>query len=132
MGKRYLDDCTIFAVDFDGTLCRHSYPEIGEPNIPLIEWLIKRRQQGDKVILWTTRVRPYLDAAVGWCAKQGLFFDAVNENIPEIMEMFKDVLNGQAPSPKVTADIYIDDAACSGLECMEKGSCCLGCPVKRP
>lgn len=27
------------AVDFDGTLCFSSWPELGEPNTPLIEYL---------------------------------------------------------------------------------------------
>ena len=30
----------IICVDFDGTLCEHKYPEIGNPNNELIEKLI--------------------------------------------------------------------------------------------
>ena len=30
----------IIAVDFDGTLCYSNWPELGEPNRPLIEYLI--------------------------------------------------------------------------------------------
>lgn len=44
-----------YAVDFDGTLCENRWPEIGEPNQELIGYLVGRRQQGDKVILWTCR-----------------------------------------------------------------------------
>lgn len=29
----------IIAVDFDGTLCSDCYPDIGKPNLPLIELL---------------------------------------------------------------------------------------------
>lgn len=44
-----------YAVDFDGTLCENRWPEIGKPNQELIGYLVGRRQQGDKVILWTCR-----------------------------------------------------------------------------
>lgn len=46
---------TTYAVDFDGTLCENAYPEIGAPNLPLIDKLISRRRLGAKVILWTCR-----------------------------------------------------------------------------
>ena len=41
----------IIAVDFDGTLCRECYPEVGVPNMKLINFLINRRVLGDKLIL---------------------------------------------------------------------------------
>lgn len=46
---------TTYAVDFDGTLCENAYPEIGAPNLPLIDKLISRRRLGAKIILWTCR-----------------------------------------------------------------------------
>ena len=38
----------IIAVDFDGTLCSDCYPDIGKPNLPLIELLkaLKERAAG--------------------------------------------------------------------------------------
>lgn len=96
---------TIFAVDFDGTLCESVYPGIGEPNITLINHLIKRRNQGNKVILWTCRCGERLQEAVAWCREQGLEFDAVNENLPELIEQFGNDCR------KVAADVYIDDKA---------------------
>ena len=33
----------IIAVDFDGTLCFNNWPELGEPNRPLIEYLINQK-----------------------------------------------------------------------------------------
>lgn len=109
----HLDDCTIYAVDFDGTLCENRFPDIGMPNTKLIEWLIQKKAEGDKLILWTNRMGQYLDNAVKWCADQGLEFDTVNKNLPEIMKRYEKILNGQPASPKITADIFIDDAACS-------------------
>lgn len=34
----------IIAVDFDGTLCFSNWPELGEPNRPLIEYLINQKK----------------------------------------------------------------------------------------
>ena len=96
---------TIYAVDFDGTLCESAYPGIGAPNMFLIEHLKKRRSQGNKIILWTCRCGEHLKAAVDWCRDLGLEFDAVNENIPEHLQMY------DSESRKVFADVYIDDKA---------------------
>lgn len=95
---------TIIAVDFDGTLCKDDWPGIGEPNRVLIE-ILKRLKEGDriKLILWTCRSDSMLDEAVKWCGEQGLIFDAVNDNLPEYIELFGN------NSRKVFADIYIDD-----------------------
>ena len=95
----------IYAVDFDGTLCENAWPDIGKPNHSLISTLKKAREKGDKVILWTCRTADRLDDAVAWCKEQGLEFDAVNENLPEIIGQFG------TESRKVFADIYIDDKA---------------------
>lgn len=101
MGKKN----TIYAVDFDGTLCESTYPNIGAPNIALITHLIKRREQGNKIILWTCRVGERLQEAVEWCKERGLEFDAVNDNVPEMIEHW-----GNNPR-KVFANVYIDDLA---------------------
>ena len=59
-----LKSVKIIAVDFDGTLCENSWPEIGEPNEELIEYLRNRKKDGDKLILWTCRVEDMLQKAV--------------------------------------------------------------------
>lgn len=82
----------IIAVDFDGTLCENKWPEIGEPNTELISYLIEMRKTFDaKIILWTCRAGEMLDKAVNWCSEHGLEFDAVNENLPHIVEELGDV-----------------------------------------
>lgn len=93
----------VYAVDFDGTLCESVWPGIGEPNMQLINHLIKRRSEGVKLILWTCRVGERLQEAVDWCKEHGLEFDAVNDNVPEMVERF-----GANPR-KVYATCYIDD-----------------------
>lgn len=97
---------TIYAVDFDGTLCVNKFPDIGVPNTALIKHLIKCRSKGNKIILWTCRTNQKLAEAVEWCKAQGLEFDAVNENLPEILEAW-----GGVDNRKVFADVYIDDKA---------------------
>ena len=97
--------CTIYAVDFDGTLCESVWSGIGRPNMILIKHLIKRRKQGNKVILWTCRCSDRLKDAVLWCSEHGLEFDAVNENLFEMVEFYGN------DSRKIFADVYIDDKA---------------------
>lgn len=98
-----LKACKIIAVDFDGTLCENKWPEIGEPNEELIWYLRKRQAEGDKLILWTCRVDDMLQKAVEWCYDYGLIFNAVNENLPEIIENFG------SDTRKIFANEYIDD-----------------------
>ncbi len=95
----------IIAVDFDGTLCYSNWPALGEPNIDLIEFLKKWKANGNKLILWTCRAGEALERAVDWCHEQELSFDAINDNIPEIVELYGN------NSRKITCDYYIDDRA---------------------
>ena len=92
----------IVAVDFDGTLSLDSqYPNIGRFNTHLYEALMKLKGIGWSIVLWTCREGKELKEAVEWCKMNGLEFDAINENPPEVS--FK--------SRKVVADMYIDDRA---------------------
>lgn len=98
----------VFGVDFDGTLSFGQWPEAGPPNRELIAFLQRRRQIGDKVILWTCREGETLDVAVSWCREQGLEFDAVNDNLPELIQKYGN------NSRKISCDFYIDDRAMAG------------------
>lgn len=93
----------VIAVDFDGTLCSANYPEIGNANHGLIEKLKELQHDGNQLILWTCRAGERLNEAVYWCKMQGLVFDAINDNVPEMIEIWGN------DSRKITADIYIDD-----------------------
>ena len=95
----------IIAVDFDGTLCFSDWPALGEPNRPLIEYLRAQQSSGNRLILWTCRAGEALERAVSWCKDHGLTFDAVNDNLPEIIEKYGN------NSRKITCDYYIDDKA---------------------
>lgn len=102
----------IIAVDFDGTLCSYCYPDIGKPNLPLIELLKALKREGCRIILWTCRCGRELEQAVQWCEEFGLEFDKVNRNTDEILEKYG------SDSRKIYADVYIDDKACFPWEVM--------------
>lgn len=97
----------IVAVDFDGTLVEDRFPEIGKPFTEMFDICTALKRCGVKIILWTSRdndtAARNLDAAVEFCRSTGLEFDAVNQNIPEVIAMFRN------DTRKVYADIYIDD-----------------------
>ena len=95
----------VIAVDFDGCLCELAWPDIGRPNAPVIEKLIQMQSEGVKIILNTCRVDDYLSKAVGWCQSFGLSFDAVNENLPERIQLYG------GDCRKISADEYWDDKA---------------------
>lgn len=59
-------------VDFDGTVCAHEYPLIGEENKPCIEVLKKWQDNGIGIILDTMRDGKALDEAVEWLKERGI------------------------------------------------------------
>lgn len=95
----------IIAVDFDGTLCENKWPGIGGPRVDVIRHVLAEQKHGAKLILWTCRVGELLEDAVAWCKKFGLEFDAVNENLPELVGQFGN------DTRKVFATEYLDDRA---------------------
>jgi len=117
----------IIAIDFDGTIVTHEFPEIGKPVPGAIEVMKNLQNQGHKLILYTMRsdiedphsdygqdIFPeggeYLTEALDYCKNNGIEFWGVNEN-PE--------QHSWTHSPKAYAQIYIDDAT-------------LGCPLVYP
>jgi len=99
------------AVDFDGTIVEHRYPEIGEERpfaIDTLKMLIKDRH---KLILWTVRTGDLLTEAVEWCRQRGVEFYATNldfpEEVPEKNPRYSRKLN--------SIDYFIDDRNIGGL-----------------
>ena len=76
------------AVDFDGTLCYSEWPNCGQPNHALIAYLQKWKQDGNKLIFRTCHAGDALSKAVDWCKEHNLELDAVNDNLPEIIELY--------------------------------------------
>ena len=107
----------VIAVDFDGTLCYSKYPNLGDANIDLINELNMMRRLGHKLILWTCREGDALTEAVDFCTKHGLKFDAINENIPELIDDW-----GTDPR-KIGADLYVDDLSIHPRDLLESKFC---------
>ena len=97
----------VIAVDFDGTCVEHNYPAIGMDVEGAVEVLRALNKHGHRIILNTMRSGQRLEAAVRWFRDRKIELWAVNRN-PEQEQW--------TTSPKVYADIYIDDSA-------------LGCPL---
>ncbi len=103
----------VIAVDFDGTIVEHKYPDIGKPVPGAIEWMKSFQAAGAKLILWTMRSHGREDGsnplqeAIDYCANNGVEFWGVNSNPDQ---------HTWTQSPKAYANVYIDDAA-------------LGCPL---
>lgn len=96
------------AVDFDGTIVEHRYPEIGKEMLFAFQTLKALQKKGHQIILWTFRAGKPLEEAVEYCRKNGLEFYAVNKSYPEeIMD--------QNTSRKIDADVFIDDRNIGGL-----------------
>ena len=71
------------AVDFDGTIVEHEYPEIGKEMLFAFLTLKELNKKGARLILWTFRSGKELEEAVEFCRKNGVEFYAVNKNYPE-------------------------------------------------
>ena len=98
------------AVDFDGTIVEHKYPAIGAELPFAIETLIKLKEEGHKLILWTVREGRLLDEAVAFCRERGLEFYAINRDYPE-----EEKGRNNHFSRKLKADLWIDDRNLGGL-----------------
>ena len=101
----------IIAVDFDGTIVEHKYPQIGKEIPFAITTLKKLQAERHQLILWTVREGELLDEAVEFCRKRGLEFYAVNANHP-------DEDNGEPRAyacRKPRAHLFIDDRNLGGL-----------------
>jgi hydroxymethylpyrimidine pyrophosphatase-like HAD family hydrolase len=96
------------AVDFDGTIVEHEYPDIGKEKLFAFETLHELQKKNHQLILWTVRMGKDLDDAVQFCREKGIEFYAVNKNYPE--EVYDETF-----SRKIQADIYIDDRNIGGF-----------------
>ena len=100
----------IIAVDFDGTIVEHKYPEIGQEvpfAIDTLKMLIKDQH---RLILWSVREGALLHEAVEWCRARGVEFYAVNKDYPE-----EEKEKNNHFSRKLKADFFIDDRNVGGL-----------------
>ena len=98
------------AVDFDGTIVEHEYPNIGR-EIPFatdtLKMLIKDQH---KLILWSCREDQLLQDAINWCRERGVEFYAVNKDFPEEKVEYNNHF-----TRKLKVDMFIDDRNVGGL-----------------
>ena len=100
----------VIAVDFDGTIVEHEYPEIGKEIPFATATLRKLMDDGHRLILWTVREGDLLEEAVKWCRKRGVEFYAINRNYEE--ETHED---NPSYARKLKAQMFIDDRNIGGL-----------------
>ena len=97
------------AVDFDGTCVTHEYPYMGH-DIGAVPVLRELAEQGHYLILYTMRSGKLEKEAVAWFKEHDIPLFAVNGNPTQ---------KKWTESPKIHADVYIDDSAA-------------GCPLVYP
>lgn len=93
----------VIAIDFDGTVVKNKWPEIGRFRFlakPVIKWLKKR---GHELILFTCREGIYLDHAYYFLKAHGIEFKYYNENTAERIREYG------GDCRKISADLYLDD-----------------------
>lgn len=103
------DGSPICAIDFDGTIVDHRFPEVGAPVPGALDAIRTLLAMKWRVILWTMRSGKHLDDAVAFLKRHGIETWAVNANPTQ---------GGWTSSPKAYAHYYVDDAA-------------VGCPLVR-
>ena len=87
------------AIDFDGTITEsNSYPRIGKLRPYAKQVINKLRDLGNYIYLWTCRTGATLEDAKAFLAVNGIELDGYNEG-------------PSTGSPKLIADVYIDDMA---------------------
>lgn len=99
----------LIAVDFDGTIVTHEYPNIGKEVPFAIATLKQLIKDGHRLVLWTNRKGELLEEALEWCRKRGVEFYAANKNYPE-----EDEKTTTEPR-KIKVDLFIDDRNVGGL-----------------
>ena len=102
----------VIAIDFDGTCVTHEYPYIGT-DIGAVPVLKELADAGYRLVLYTMRSGKLEKEAVKWFKDNDIPLFAINSN-PE--------QKSWTSSPKVFADLYIDDAAL-GVPLTTSASC---------
>ena len=104
----------VIAIDFDGTIVEHKWPEIGSLRKNAKTVINRLYDAGAKIIIWTCRTqdswladRNTHQEAIDFLKKEGIKFHEINKNVS--------IQGGFNPSPKIYADLYIDDRQLGGI-----------------
>lgn len=93
----------IIAVDFDGTIVKNKFPEIGEPIPGAIQTLQSWKERGHTIIINSCRCGVAQAQMEAWLIRHHVAHDYINENAPERVAQYG------CDCRKISADIYIDD-----------------------
>lgn len=94
----------IIAIDFDGTVVKNDWPNIGKLRlfaVPVLKWLNKHHY----LILYTCREGMLLREAEEFLWTKGIGFRYVNVNLGKRIREYGNDCR------KISADLYIDDRA---------------------
>lgn len=96
----------VIAVDFDGTIVKNRWPEIGPWKLGARSVLTWLKSRSHTVIIWTCREgEEQQNARQHLLENNRSYFHYFNQNIPERVEQYG------IESRKVSADWYVDDKA---------------------
>ena len=97
----------ILAIDFDGTICTVSYPEIGRERLGAKEFINKLYDEGYLIVINTCRSDGGEHAAEqmvkDFMKLRGIKYHSINQNLDFLIEYYK------CDTRKISADVYIDD-----------------------
>ena len=99
----------IIAIDFDGTIVTNKSPAIGEPIPGAAENIRSLAVDGHYIIINTCRSNDDAIAAVNYLRREGIPFDAINDNHPGHVVQYGNNCR------KIYADCYVDDKQVGGL-----------------
>lgn len=99
----------IIAIDFDGTICDVSFPEVGRMKPEADVYIRKLYHEGHHIVINTCRSGIHEGSAETFLRENQIPFHYINSNMPYLIEEY-----GQ-DCRKISADIYIDDKCLMGL-----------------
>jgi hypothetical protein len=91
----------VIAVDFDGTIVEHEFPDIGPLKEGAIEALMAFKKAGHQIVIWTCRKGEEEKELRQFLTEKQIPFDTINSPVPGF----------DLSTRKIYADVYIDDKA---------------------
>ena len=98
----------VLAIDFDGTIVEHDFPDIGKIKPYAKEVINRLYDEGYYICIWSCRTGQELMNAKRWLKENDISYHKFNEAIATEAVNF-------SSSPKIYANCYIDDSNIGGL-----------------
>jgi len=108
-----LSDKLVLAIDFDGTIVSHNYPEMGELFTHAKECINELYDSGKYyIIIWSCRTNQNEADMIKFLNENGIRYHSINENCPEFIAKCELVKCGLPR--KLYYDILVDDRSLWG------------------